>query len=61
MILKKVVQDFRKVIYPMQTLSGRYFLKEKKFMIGFEEAKPNLTFFAGKLTFILGFSIGQMP
>ena len=42
----------------MQNLSGRDFFKKKKLWLGFGLAKPNLTLFAGKITFILGFSLG---
>ena len=45
----------------MQNLSGRDFFKKKTLWLGFGEAKPNLTFFAEKITFILGFSLGQTP
>ena len=71
-IPEKDVQDFRKrrLTYakpkwtlffqekPMQNLSGRDFFKKKTLWLGFGVAKPNLTFFAGKITFILGFSLG---
>ena len=35
--------------------------REKTLWLGFGEAKPNLTFLAGKIMFILGFSLGQTP
>ena len=71
-IPEKGVQDFRKrhLTYakpkwtlffqekPMQNLSGRDFFKKKTLWLGFGVAKPNLTFFAEKITFILGFSLG---
>ena len=43
---------------PMQNLRGRDFFKKKTLWLGFGVPKPNLTFFAEKITFILGFSLG---
>ena len=45
----------------MQILSERYFSRQKMLWFGFGEAKPNLSVFAQKITFILGFSSGQTP
>ena len=39
-------------------LIGRDFFKKNVLWLDFGEAKPNLTFFAGKITFIIGFSLG---